>query len=354
MTYCTNYEIWIQKSKALLKFSLREIAEQVGGRVIGDPSLDITGVSEIQASIPGTITFLGNLKYKKYLSDTKASAVFVNNKKYLIVSNGILVKNPQLAMAKTLKLFFSEVKPKPYTHEKAFIDPNAVVETDVIIEQGVVLESGVTIGDGSWIRAHSFIGKNTKIGKNSRLAPNVTIYNDTQIGNNVIIHSGTVIGNDGFGFVTQKSVHEKIPQTGNVIIGNKVEIGSNCSIDRGTIGNTIINEMTKIDNLVHIAHNVTVGKGCLLTAGLAVAGSAEIGDYCTFAGQCGVAPHVKIGSNSTFAAKSGITKSLEGGKIYAGYPAKEIQDHNKREALISEIGRMREKIDRLIMKQQED
>ena len=157
--YCTNYEIWIQKSKALLKFSLREIAEQVGGRVIGDPSLDITGVSEIQASIPGTITFLGNLKYKKYLSDTKASAIFVNNEKYLIGSNGILVENPQLAMAKTLKLFFSEVKPKPYTHEKAFIDPNAVVESDVIIEQGVVLESGVTIGDGSWIRAHSFIGK---------------------------------------------------------------------------------------------------------------------------------------------------------------------------------------------------
>ena len=123
MTYCTNYEIWIQKSKALLKISLREIAEQVGGRVIGDPSLDITGVSEIQASIPGTITFLGNLKYKKYLSDTKASAVFVNNKKYLIGSNGILGKNHQLAMAKTLKLFFSEVSPNLILMKKLSLIP---------------------------------------------------------------------------------------------------------------------------------------------------------------------------------------------------------------------------------------
>jgi len=173
------------------------------------------------------------------------------------------------------------------------------------------------------------------------------------IGNNVIIHSGTSVGCDGFGFVTENSVHEKIPQTGNVVIGNDVEIGSNCAIDRATIGTTSIGDMTKIDNLVHIAHNVKVGKGCLITAGFAVAGSSEIGDYCTFAGQVGIAPHVKIGPNSIFAAKSGVTKSLEGGKVYAGFPAREIKEHNKREALLTEITRMRQKLDQLIQDRKE-
>ena len=143
-------------------------------------------------------------------------------------------------------------------------------------------------------------------------------------------------------------MHEKIPQTGNVILGNDVEIGSNCAIDRATIGSTSIGQMTKIDNLVHIAHNVKIGKGCLLTAGFAVAGSSEIGNYCTFAGQVGVAPHLKIGDHSIVAAKSGITKSLKGGKVYAGFPAREIKEYNKREALINEIGKLRQNLDQLI------
>ena len=184
--------------------------------------------------------------------------------------------------------------------------------------------------------------------------PNVSIYKNTILGDNVIIHSNTVIGCDGFGYVTVEDVHEKIPQEGNVIIGNNVEIGSNCAIDRGTIGSTIIGSMTKIDNLVHIAHNVKIGQGCLLTAGFAIAGSSEIGDYCTFAGQVGVAPHLKVGDRSIVASKSGITKSLKGNKVYAGFPAREIKDHNKREALISEVGRLRKKLDALIQANAED
>ena len=176
----------------------------------------------------------------------------------------------------------------------------------------------------------------------------MSLYAQTIIGNNVIIHSGTSIGCDGYGYVTMDSIHEKIPQTGNVIIGNDVEIGSNCAIDRATIGSTTIGQMTKIDNLVHIAHNVKIGKGCLLTAGLSVAGSSEIGNYCTFAGQVGVAPHLNIGDYSIVAAKSGITKSLKGGKIYAGFPAREVKEHNRREALINEIGTLRQKLDQLI------
>ena len=300
-----------------MKLTLREIAAYVDGKVIGEPDINVSGVSEIQNSLPGTITFLGNLKYKQFLTETQAEAIFVSNEDHLNGKNGIVVSNPQLAMARTLRLFFPEKSIEPSIHKSAVI-------------------ANVMIGDGAAIVT------------NCSLKPNVTIYHNVKIGDNCIIHSGTAIGCDGFGYVTENNTHEKIPQTGNVVIGNDVEIGSNCAIDRATIGVTSIGDMTKIDNLVHIAHNVKVGKGCLITAGFAVAGSTEIGDYCTFAGQVGIAPHVKIGSNSVFAAKSGVTKSLEGGKVYAGFPAREIREHNKREAQLQDITRMSQKLDQLL------
>jgi UDP-3-O-[3-hydroxymyristoyl] glucosamine N-acyltransferase len=228
------------------------------------------------------------------------------------------------------------------------IHSTASVGSNVFIDAGVVIKSGASIADNAIIGANVVIGNGATIGANCSLKPNVTIYHNVKIGDNCIIHSGTAIGCDGFGYVTENNIHEKIPQTGNVIVGNDVEIGSNCAIDRATIGVTSIGDMTKIDNLVHIAHNVKVGKGCLITAGFAVAGSTEIGDYCTFAGQVGIAPHVKIGSNSVFAAKSGVTKSLEGGKVYAGFPAREIREHNKREAQLHDITRMSQKLDQLL------
>ena len=331
-----------------MKLTLREIAAYVDGKVIGEPDINISGVSEIQNSLPGTITFLGNPKYKQFLTETQADAIFVRNDDHLNGKNGIVVSNPQLAMARTLRLFFPEKSFEPSIHESAVIDSTASVGENIFIDAGVVIKSGASIGDNSIIGANVVIGNRAAIGTNCSLKPNVTIYHNVKIGDNCIIHSGTAIGCDGFGFVTENNIHEKIPQTGNVVIGNDVEIGSNCAIDRATIGVTSIGDMTKIDNLVHIAHNVKVGKGCLITAGFAVAGSTEIGDYCTFAGQVGIAPHVKIGSNSVFAAKSGVTKSLEGGKVYAGFPAREIREHNKKEAQLHEITRMSLKLDQLL------
>ena len=331
-----------------MKLTLREIAAYVDGKVIGKPDINVSGVSEIQNSLPGTITFLGNPKYKQFLTETQAEAIFVSNEDYLNGKNGIVVSNPQLAMARTLKLFFPEKSIEPSIHKSAVIDSTASVGKNIFIDAGVVIKSGASIADNAIIGANVVIGNGAVIGTHCSLKPNVTIYHNVIIGDNCIIHSGTAIGCDGFGYVPEDNIHEKIPQTGNVIIGNDVEIGSNCAIDRATIGVTSIGDMTKIDNLVHIAHNVKVGKGCLITAGFAVAGSTEIGDYCTFAGQAGIAPHVKIGSNSVFAAKSGVTKSLEGGKIYAGFPAREIREHNKREAQLQDITRMSQKLDQLL------
>jgi len=331
-----------------LKLTLREIAAYVNGKVVGEPDINVSGISEIQNSLPGTITFLGNPKYKQFLTETHAEAIIVGNEDHLNGKNGIVVSNPQLAMARTLRLFFPETPFEPYIHESAVIDSTASVGKNVFIDAGVVIKSGASIGDNAIIGSNVVIGHGSTIGAHCTLKPNVTIYHNIIIGNNCILHSGTAIGCDGFGYVTENNTHEKIPQTGNVVIGNDVEIGSNCAIDRATIGVTSIGDMTKIDNLVHIAHNVKVGKGCLITAGFAVAGSTEIGDYCTFAGQAGIAPHVKIGSNSVFAAKSGVTKSLEGGKVYAGFPAREIKEHNKREAQLQDITRMNQKLDQLL------
>jgi UDP-3-O-[3-hydroxymyristoyl] glucosamine N-acyltransferase len=331
-----------------LKLTLREIAAYVDGKVIGEPDINVSGISEIQNSLPGTITFLGNPKYKQFLTETQAEAIFVRNENHLNGKNGIVVSNPQLAMARTLRLFFPKKSFEPSIHESAVIDSTASVGKNIFIDAGVVIKPGASIGDNAIIGANVVIGNRATVGTNCSLKPNVTIYHNVKIGDNCIIHSGTVIGCDGFGYVSENNIHEKIPQTGNVVIGNDVEIGSNCAIDRATIGITSIGDLTKIDNLVHIAHNVKVGKGCLITAGFAVAGSTEIGDYCTFAGQVGIAPHVKIGSDSVFAAKSGVTKSLEGGKVYAGFPAREIREHNKREAQLQDITRMSQKLDQLL------
>lgn len=331
-----------------MKLTLREIAIHVGGKVIGDPEINVSGVSEIQSSSPGTITFLGNPKYKKYIAGTLADAIFISDENHLDGKNGILVSNPQLAMARTLALFFPESEKNSFIHSDTTIDATVSIGKNVSIEPGCVIHPKAVIGNGSRLGSNTVIGPNVILGEKCQTHANVSIYGNSIIGDRVRIHSGTSIGCDGFGFITHDGVHEKIPQTGNVVIGNDVEIGSNCAIDRATIGSTTIGNMTKIDNLVHIAHNVSIGKGCLLTGSFAVAGSATIGDYCTFAGQVGVAPHVEIGAHSTFAAKSGITKSLKGGKVYAGYPAREIREHNKREALFNEISRMRQKLDQLI------
>ena len=331
-----------------MTLTLSELAKHLDGEVVGDPTCLIKGVSEIQNSAPNTITFLGNPIYGKYLLNTKAAAVIVKSSDVLDGRNGIVVKNPQLAMARALSLFLESTESKPLIHPFSIISSNARIGKDVNINAGAIIQDGVNIGDGSSIGSNTVIEMNVTIGKNCKIFPNVSLYDGITLGENVIVHSGTSIGCDGFGYVTENDIHEKIPQTGTVIIGDNVEIGSNCAIDRATIGDTVVGEMTKIDNLVHIAHNVKIGKGCLLTAGFAIAGSSEVGDYCTFAGQVGVAPHLKIGNRSIVAAKSGVTKSLKGNKIYAGYPAREIKEHNRRLALINEVEKLRDRFDELI------
>jgi len=324
--------------------TLSELADLVKGKIVGDPTMVITGVSEIQNGRESTITFLSNLKYKKYLPTTGASAVVVPEASLLDNKPGIVHHNPQLAIAKILGEFTPKLQYTSGVNETAYVDSKAKIGKNVTIGPFSVIEAGVIIGDDSNIGSHTVIDQKTSIGKNCKIFSNIHIYHGTNIGDNAIIHSGTVIGSDGFGFVTDQDINHKIPQNGYVIIGNDVEIGANCAVDRGTIGDTIIEDQCKLDNHVHLAHNVRLGKGCLLTAAVTIAGSVEVGEFCIFAGHVGVAPHVKIGARSVLAAKTGVSKSLTGGKVYAGMPAREIREQHKREAVYLEVVRIKKRL----------
>ena len=324
--------------------TLSELADLVKGKIVGDPTMVITGVSEIQNGRESTITFLSNLKYKKYLPTTGASAVVVPEESLLDNKPGIVHHNPQLAIAKILGEFTPKLQYTSGVNETAYVDSKAKIGKNVTIGPFSVIEAGVIIGDDSNIGSHTVIDQKTSIGKNCKIFSNIHIYHGTNIGDNAIIHSGTVIGSDGFGFVTDQDINHKIPQNGYVIIGNDVEIGANCAIDRGTIGDTIIEDQCKLDNHVHLAHNVRLGKGCLLTAAVTIAGSVVVGEFCIFAGHVGVAPHVKIGARSVLAAKTGVSKSLTGGKVYAGMPAREIREQHKREAVYLEVVRIQKRL----------
>ena len=327
--------------------TLSELSDLVKGKIVGDPTMVITGVSEIKNGRESTITFLGNLKYKKDLPTTGASAVVVSEASLLDNKPGIIHHNPQLAIAKILGEFTPKLQYTSGVNENAYVDSKAKIGKNVTIGPFSVIEAGVIIGDDSNIGSHTVIDQKTTIGKNCKIFSNIHIYHGTNIGDNAIIHSGTVIGSDGFGFVTDQDINHKIPQNGYVIIGNDVEIGANCAIDRGTIGNTIIENQCKLDNHVHLAHNVRLGKGCLLTAAVTIAGSVDVGEFCIFAGHVGVAPHVTIGARSVLAAKTGVSKSLTGGKVYAGMPAREIREQHKREAVYLEVVRIQKRLKKL-------
>ena len=331
-----------------MKFTLKDIAVAVGGKISGNSEIEISGVSEIQNGEYGTISFLANLTYKKFMNETKASAVIVSDEDYLLGRDGIIVKNPQLAIAKVLSMFFPLEHTSKGIHPNAIIDESSILGKNLTIEAGVVIKENVEIGDDTYIGANTYIGKNSSIGTNSKLFQSVIIYHNVRIGEKVILHGSVVIGCDGFGFVTDKDKHIKIPQTGTVIIGDNVEIGSGSVIDRATIGETVIGDMCKIDNLVHIGHNVHIGKACLITAQVGIAGSSKIGDRSMFGGQAGVVPHIEIGSDSIVAAKSGVTKSLSGGQMYGGYPARPIKEQHKRDAAYNEIMIMKKKLNKLI------
>ncbi len=333
-----------------MKIKISEIALLLDGKVVGNKDLEISNLSNIQDASAGDLTFLYMDSYAHYLNTTKASAVLVTptlNKSNKNITY-IEVEKPNLAFQKIVTTFFQPKFELTGINESSSISDSSTIGKDVALGKNVVIDEYCKIADGTKIFHNTVVMKNCKIGKNVLVFPNVTIRENTIIGNNVIIHSGTVIGSDGFGYTKdEKGIYNKIPQIGNVVIEDNVEIGSNVSIDRAAVGSTIIRKGVKLDNLVQIAHNVKVGENTVMSAQTGISGSTSIGKNCVFGGQVGSTGHIDIADNVMVGAQSGISKAIKNSGTYFGTPAKEIKTTLKLEAHIRSLPNYLERIKEL-------
>ena len=304
-----------------MPFTAKQIADQVQGEVVGDGNVELFGLAPADSARVGDLTFAEKESYFIAAEQSEASAILVpqgfNSSKKVLVR----VANPRIAMARLLPLFFPPEAPPNGIHPTAVIDPGAQIDPTVHIGPHCVISSGVRIGPRSVLMGGNHIGKGSLLGEDVCLFPNVIIYPRTQIGNRVSIHASTVIGSDGYGYVFDQGRHRKVLQVGNVVIHDDVEIGANAAIDRAALGSTVIGQGTKIDNLVHVAHNVVMGRHCLVMGQAGFAGSTSLGDYCVIASQSGIAGHLKIGTQATVGAKSGVMRDVPDKGTVLGIPA---------------------------------
>ncbi|MFO1513258.1 MAG: UDP-3-O-(3-hydroxymyristoyl)glucosamine N-acyltransferase [Verrucomicrobiota bacterium] len=305
-----------------MSFTAAEIAKHLQGEVLGDGRTQLKTFSPVDRAQPGDLTFAENDEFFTRAEQSGASAVIVSGTSTSSTGKVLIrVKNARVAFARVLALFFPEPVLRPGIHPsaqvaasatvnpRAYIGPNCVIGERAQIEADVVLHAGDVVTD------------DCKIGAGTVLFPNVTLYPRTEIGQRVRIHAGTVIGSDGFGYVLDAGVQLKVPQVGNVLIGDDVEIGANTTIDRGALGPTVIGRGTKIDNLVQIGHNVQIGENCIVISQVGIAGSCQVGNYTILAGQAGLAGHLNIGNKVTIAAQSGVMHDIPDGQTWLGSPA---------------------------------
>ena len=304
-----------------MSFTAAEIAKHLQGEVLGNGSIVLKGFAPADRAQPGDLTFAENETYFGRAETSAASAILVSGDFSSKQKTIIRVPNARIAFAKVLPLFFPEPAFAAGIHPTAIVAANAQVDPSAHIGPYCVIGEGVRIGAQTVLQGGNHVGTDSQLGEDCNIFPNVTIYSRTQIGNRVRIHSGTVIGSDGFGYVFDEGAHRKVPQIGNVIVGDDVEIGANVTVDRGALGPTVIGKGTKIDNLVQIAHNVTIGEHSLLVAQVGVAGSTKLGNYVILGGQVGIAGHLKIGNRVTVAAQAGVMHDIKDGEKWIGAPA---------------------------------
>lgn len=313
--------------------TLAELAQIVGGEVIGDKNTVITAVTNIETPVKGGLTFITDEKNLEKLHGIEITAVLVPPSISQFEKPLIQCAHPKLAWAKLLWVFHPSRKFDGKSSEKAFVHPSAKIGKEVTIEPFAFVGENSVIGDRSVIRAGAYVDRNVQIGTDTIVHPNVMIYEDCQIGNRVILHAGVVLGADGFGYVMDTSTgkHFKVPQVGNVIIEDEVEIGSNTTVDRATIGSTIIRRGAKLDNLVQIAHNCEIGEHSVASAQVGISGSCKVGKYVTFAGQVGLGDHCDIGDQAIIGAQAGLPtgKRIPPKSAFLGSPARPLEDMKK-------------------------
>lgn len=328
----------------------QQLAELSGTTLVGDPSLVITDVSDIEVAESHHVTFLSNALYSKSLSSTKAGVIFIDSKTTPPPGKTCLIaKNPSIAFQKAINFFRGGTPKTGFTgiHPTAVLHPSAKIAADVTIGPLCVIDEGVEIGTATTIGAGTIIGPYSKIGNECTIHSRVVIREGCFIGNRVVLQPGAVIGSCGFGFtLNERGEHEKLEQLGNVVIEDNVEIGANCAIDRGRFSSTKIRKGSKIDNLVQIAHAVEVGEHNIIVAQTGIAGSTKLGRYVVIGGQCAIAGHLQLEDKVMIAACSGVSKSLKTG-TYNGIPAIPIEEYNKNAVLLRNIGKLVERVKKL-------
>ena len=298
-----------------------QIAEQLRGEVLGDGSVELTGFASAELAQPGDLTFAENENYFVVAEQSPATGILVSGEYRSAKKVLIRVPNARVAMARMLPVFFPPEQHPSGIHASAIIAASAQIDPTAHVGPNCVVGARVRLGAHSVLMGGNHIGRDCQIGDDVCLFPNVVIYAQCQIGHRVCIHAGTVIGSDGYGYVFDEGQHRKSLQVGNVIIHDDVEIGANTAIDRGALGATVIGQGTKIDNLVHIAHNVVLGRHCLVMGQVGFAGSTQLGDYCVIASQSGIAGHLKLGHQATVGAKSGVMRDIPDKGTVLGIPA---------------------------------
>lgn len=317
-----------------MEFSAGQIAQFLNGEVFGNPEVTVSGLSKIEHGEQGTLSFLANPKYTEFIYTTNASIVIVNSSfipEHAINATLVKVEDAYGAFAKLLEIYDQYRRSGLVgISSLAFIHPTAKVGEDVYIGEFAVISANAVIGKGTKIYPQVYVGDGASVGDDTILNPGVKIYHACVIGNRCVLHAGVVIGSDGFGFAQQEGVSKKVPQIGNVILEDDIEIGANTTVDRATLGSTIIRNGVKLDNLVQIAHNVIVGEHTLMAAQSGISGSSSVGRFCQIGGQVGITGHLTVPDNVKIAGQSGVSNSLtKEGALLMGSPAFDISDYRK-------------------------
>lgn len=323
-----------------MEFSAQQIASFLNGTIDGNPEVKVSNFSKIEEGKPGTLTFLANPKYEHHIYTTEASIVLVNNDfipSEPIKATLVKVANAYTGLAMLLNLVEQSKRKKTGIDSTAFIAASATVSNDCYIGNFAYIGENAKIGKNCHIYPYAYIGDDVTIGDNCTLYPHITIYHDCILGNNCIMHAGAVIGSDGFGFAPEGENYKKIPQLGNVIIEDDVEIGANSTIDRAVMDSTIIRRGVKMDNLVQIAHNVEIGENTVMAAQVGIAGSVKVGKHCMFGGQVGLAGHIHIADNVVFGAQSGVISDIKEATTVLGAPAINAKNFMRSSAVFNRL-----------------
>lgn len=333
----------------MIKFTVGEIAALIGAEVEGDNALEITGLAKIEEGKAGAITFFANPRYEQHIYTTKASAIIVGSDftpRSPLSLTLLRTPDPYAAFSTLLGMATAMLQNKKGIEQPSFVAPSAEVAEDVYIGAFAYIGNNARIGKGAKIYPHAYVGDHASVGAGTTVHPHVSIYFGCQVGADCIIHSGAVIGSDGFGFAPQKDgSFQKVPQTGIVRIEDQVEIGAGCTIDRATLGETVIRKGAKLDNLIQVAHNVEIGENTVIAAQAGISGSTRLGKNCMVGGQVGIVGHLQLADGTRIGAQSGVSKSTtEAGTALRGSPAQTYKQQLRSEAVFRNLDELAKKI----------